>query len=383
MMTRFTFDPARTPAPVRAALQLIGEDFPIAPATRGRANVELRLAGPGPRVETAGGRAVVSGPTLPQLLRALASLRAAGSPAPLKESPRFDTLGFMLDCSRNAVPRVETVRFFLRRAALMGLNLVMLYTEDTYEVPGEPYFGHLRGRFTRAELRGLDDYAAALGVEMAPCIQTLAHLSQPLRWWTAYAGVKGSPDFLYVGQEKTYELIDRLIGAAGGAYRSRRIHLGMDEAHGLGQGRCKAVPGERTEFDIFTEHLRRVVAIARRHGLRPMIWSDMFFTIASGGYYSEGGDIPKAVAKRVPPEVQLVYWDYYHQDPAFYGRMIDRHRAMGKEPVFAPGLWTDHVFWAHYSHARIDTDAGMLACKRRGVREAFTTAWGDDGAMPA
>lgn len=29
--------------------------------------------------------------------------------------------------------------------AMMGLNLGMMYTEDTYEVPGQPYFGYQRG----------------------------------------------------------------------------------------------------------------------------------------------------------------------------------------------------------------------------------------------
>ena len=44
----------------------------------------------------------------------------------------------MLDCSRNAVPRVEAVKMVLRKMALMGLNTLMLYTEDTYEVPEQP-----------------------------------------------------------------------------------------------------------------------------------------------------------------------------------------------------------------------------------------------------
>ena len=42
----------------------------------------------------------------------------------------------------------------------MGYNTLMYYTEDTYEVKDEPYFGYLRGRFTADELRELDAYAA-------------------------------------------------------------------------------------------------------------------------------------------------------------------------------------------------------------------------------
>ena len=40
-----------------------------------------------------------------------------------------------------------------RRLALLGYNAAMLYTEDTYALPDEPYFGFLRGAYTAAELR--------------------------------------------------------------------------------------------------------------------------------------------------------------------------------------------------------------------------------------
>lgn len=64
----------------------------------------------------------------------------------------------------------------------MGMNVLMLYTEDTYEVPGEPYFGSYRGRYTKAEIQEMDAYASMFGIELVPCIQTLAHLHNALKW---------------------------------------------------------------------------------------------------------------------------------------------------------------------------------------------------------
>lgn len=65
----------------------------------------------------------------------------------------------MIDCSRGGVLRLKTVYFLLNNMALMGLNMLQLYTEDTYEVEGEPLFGYLRGRYTTRELSLIDDYA--------------------------------------------------------------------------------------------------------------------------------------------------------------------------------------------------------------------------------
>ena len=50
----------------------------------------------------------------------------------------FRTLGVMIDMSRNAVMSVAGLKRFLPLLKKMGYNCVMLYTEDTYEVDGEP-----------------------------------------------------------------------------------------------------------------------------------------------------------------------------------------------------------------------------------------------------
>ena len=92
----------------------------------------------------------------------------------------FDSLGVMIDMSRNAVMSVDGLKRFLPLLKKMGYNCVMLYTEDTYEVDGEPYFGYMRGRYSKAEMKELDAFAASIGITMIPCIQTLAHLEEKL-----------------------------------------------------------------------------------------------------------------------------------------------------------------------------------------------------------
>ena len=47
-----------------------------------------------------------------------------------------------------------------------------MYTEDTYEVPGQPYFGYQRGRYTYEELHALDDYADKMCIRDRSCIAT-------------------------------------------------------------------------------------------------------------------------------------------------------------------------------------------------------------------
>lgn len=295
------------------------------------------------------------------------------------ETPQFDELGAMFDVSQgNAVLRVSSVKAMLRRMAMMGMNMLMLYCEDSYTVEEEPYFGYMRGRYTEAELKECDDYAYLLGIEMIPCIQTLSHLIDVLKW-PAFDNIKEDYETLFVGGDETYAFIEHLIRAAVKPFRTKRIHIGMDEAWHLGTGRYLAehglVPGER----IMQEHLSRVMEIVRKLGLQPMMWSDMFLRQFGGGdYYKEQLDIPKDAASLVPPDIDMVYWDYYHEDEAFYDSRIQTHRLFG-EPIFAGGVWTWVGFGANWGLTYATTHPALQSCKKNGIRRVFATIWGDNG----
>ena len=61
----------------------------------------------------------------------------------------FRKFGVMIDCSRNAVMNIAAFRRMVDILSSLGYNTIRMYTEDTYEVDGEPYFGYLRGRYSK------------------------------------------------------------------------------------------------------------------------------------------------------------------------------------------------------------------------------------------
>ena len=154
----------------------------------------------------------------------------------------------------------------------MGYNCVMLYTEDTYEVDGEPYFGYLRGRYTKEEMKAIDAYAASLGMSVIPCIQTLAHLNAIFRWGMF---PRDCDDILLTDNDRIYTLIDRMFATLSECFVSRRIHIGMDEAHMLGRGQHLDLHGYEKVTTIMKRHLEKVCEIAKKYGYEVMVWSDM------------------------------------------------------------------------------------------------------------
>ncbi|WP_223592473.1 beta-N-acetylhexosaminidase [Neobacillus bataviensis] len=298
----------------------------------------------------------------------------------ITENPQFNMSGVMLDASRNAVPTVADIEKLLQHMAVMGLDTLMLYTEDTYEVKEYPYFGYMRGRYTFEELKASDEYAGKLGIEMIPCIQTLGHLREALKWNYA-AGVKDTDDILLVDEPKTYEFLESCLKAASKPFRSKRIHIGMDETFQLGLGKYLAKHGYENHIDLMNRHLQKVVSITDKLGLKPMIWSDMYFPLfaENSPYKDENGSIREDILEGIP-DVELVYWNYYRKEQEVYERDFQNHKLLGSTPIFAGGAWTWNGLAPNYGKAIVTTEAALAACKQEGIGEIFVTLWGDNGA---
>jgi hypothetical protein len=365
---------------IRSLLETLGTEYPILRnGTEGLLlKVEL-VADADLRVQVDSARAEVIAGDLSQACRGIGAI-LAGSQGETREKTPFRTRGLLLEASRGAVMKPEQVKRWLSRMALSGYNLLMLYTKDTYKLPGEEYFGYLRGAYTHEEFQDIDNHAQRVGIEMVGCIQTLGHL-EPVLNWPAYSEIRDTLSVMLTTEEKTYALIGKMLDFYSSAFASRRIHLGMDETHGLGRGKYMDLNGYRCGFDIYNDHLTRVMSMCRERGLEPMIWSDMYFRMGSKAmdYYDPAAMIPSEVVAKIPADVKLAYWDYYHEDKAFYLDWIRRHKAIGYHPMMFSGIWTWGQLWYNHQKTIATIIPCIDACILEQVDEIIFTMWGDDG----
>lgn len=292
----------------------------------------------------------------------------------------LDRLGMMLDCSRNGVLTVASVKQYMDILAKLGYNCLMLYTEDTYEVENQPYFGYLRGRYSQAELKELDAYAAGKGIELIPCIQTLAHLNAIVRW-KEYKPFTDVNDILLCDDERTYALVEDMFGTLEKCFTSRIVNIGMDEAHMVGLGKYLDQHGYEDRFKILTRHLNKVCEIAQKHGFHPIMWSDMFFRLGNGGVYTKANpNVPGPdVVSAVPKCVDLVYWNYYSETAELYDGMMKAHRCFDNTLWFAGGFWNWTGFSPKNAMSIRRTALALEAARENGIRNVLFTTWGDDG----
>lgn len=297
----------------------------------------------------------------------------------IEKTPQLEHLGVMLDLARNAVLKMDMIKRYIKTIALLGYNYLELYVEDIIDVKEEPYLGYMRGKYTTEELKHLDHYAQSFGIEIVPCIQTLAHLERIFEH-ESYSQIRDIEDVLLVGEHKTYALIDHMLKACRNTFSSDHINIGMDEAFRLGLGAYLAKNGYQTKTNIMIKHLKKVLEIVEKYHYHPMMWADMFFQMSGGNYHLDEIEITQEVINQVPKNVTLIFWEYFETTYKKYDDKFRQIKRMSNDYSFAGGAWK----WVGYTPLNQLSikamEASITACKDHHVKDFLLTAWGDDGA---
>ena len=293
----------------------------------------------------------------------------------LTEDSHFDTLGLMVCVSRGMVPTNKTLEKYIDYLAVMGYNLIMLQTDDLFEIDGRPYFGYMRGRYTKEELRAFDDYAYEYGIEAIPCIECYSHLRSYLLWPEA-TDIKDTADVLLARDEKTFEFVEAMISNITPCFRSKRIHIGMDEAWDMGRGNFLTKHGKVPLLQIFNEYMERLITITNKYGLKPMMWSDMYFRASRTDnlYYHPDTVIPESTKKAIPKEVELIFWNYGEEPKCDY-YMLDKHKELDRPIISCGGLWEWTGHFPNNDYSFEVTEFFIGACRAKGITKFMTTTW--------
>lgn len=286
----------------------------------------------------------------------------------------FDDLGYMVDCSRGAVPTIESLKKLVDILSAFDYNYIMLYTEDTYEIEGEPYFGYMRGRYSQKELKELDQYCISKNMELCACIQTLAHLGR-LKRHSNYEPLFEIDDIMTVKDPKVYELIDKMFDAISKTFSSKKVHIGMDEAWALGRGKLLDKYGVLAKSKIMNSHLKRVSSLASKYGFECDIWADMLLTA-----YNESSD-KENFKMQIPGNITPILWRYWEKDPvASMEELKTYQKFCDCQLGYAGGTqkWSGFVPANRYSMFTFDEQ--INSCIKFGIKRYLVTAWGDCGA---
>ncbi len=269
-------------------------------------------------------------------------------------TPRFA----MYDYARGNSALEPFLDNLLETTARLGLDGLAIYLEDLAMFLKPSVY---RGSIPLDGWKRLDAKARALGLTLLPLLNLYGHNEQTLahpEFASFRDDAKGT--VLDLDSPTVQDEIRRVLDIALQTFSSPLIHIGFDEAFGLGYTAEQRTGKPVDVAFTFQKHLTWAAEEVLRRGRRPMFWADM-----AGIYYPE-------IIADLPRELIPVDW-FYRVEPEY--PTMRRWVENGFDLWIAPTIgYVEHI-WPDHEHNEAHVHSVLEAGSKAGAQGIIFTAW--------
>lgn len=293
-----------------------------------------------------------------------------------KPKPDFRTRGYMLDVSRCKVPTMDSLRRLVDLLAGLRYNQLQLYTEHTFAYTGHETVWCEASPLTTDEIKQLDAYCDARGIELVPNQNSFGHMERWLRH-PPYRHLAECPDgftspfgdFREYGSTlrpnaESLAFIEGLYDQLLPCFRSKQFNIGGDEPWELGLGWSKQLCVAQGKHRVYLNFLKQIHKLAVKHGRRMQCWADIVL------------ESPELIPE-LPKDLMPVIWGYEADHP--FPRQCEQLAAAGLSFMIAPGDSTWQSTHGRLDNALVNIANAVRAGKHHGAEGLLLTHWGDHG----
>ena len=255
-------------------------------------------------------------------------------------------VGYMLDISRHRVPMMETVKRQVDILAELGYNHFELYTEHTFAYSKHETVWREASPFTPDEIRELDDYCAARGIELVPNQNSFGHLERWLRHpeynvlaecptagstYKKWGHVSAQPMALCPSDPRSVDFLAGLYDELFPCFRSKYVNVGCDETiellddHVPPLGRSSAEIAAKGPHRVYIDFLKKIHDLVKERDHEMMFWGDIVL------------QKPELVGE-LPKDLIALNWGYEHDHP--YAKETAALKKAGLRFIVCPGTST-------------------------------------------
>ena len=315
--------------------------------------------------------------TLRQIARNCSGESATFPVCEIEDWPDLKRRGIMLDVSRDKVPTMQTLFGLADLMLECKMNELQLYTEHTFAYENDGVVWRQASPVTAAEIRELDAYCRARGIDLVPNQNSFGHLE---RWLTLpeYKDMSEAPDgfdfhwgthsdvpfSLAPLDPRSIAFIDRLYAELLPNFTSGIFNVGCDETHDIGQGKSKEAVAGSAPGRVYLDYLLKIHALVKKYGKRMAFWGDMIFRN------------PELIPE-IPKDVIGLVWGYERNFP--FDEQCEKYAATGLEFYVCPGVGTWNSFSGRTDTMTANLSRAAAAAVKWGANGLLNTDWGDDG----
>ncbi len=342
----------------------------------GAVGYRVEIAGSGVTIRAAADEDCFRGLTLLRQLARLAK-ETEGNALPqaaIRDSPDFARRGFMLDVSRDRVPRMEFLYHLVDQLAELRYNELQLYIEHTFAYSRHRGVWKHADPFTAGEIRALDRYCAERFIELVPNQNSFGHMEHWLRHdpYNALAELPEKARERFAGSRSlcptdpgSLELVAELYAELLPNFTSGQFNAGLDETFDLGKGRSGPACEERGAGRVYLDYLLEIHQRVRSHGRRMQFWADIIL------------NHPELIAELPADGITPLIWGYEADHP--FEEQCARLAEAGRPYYVCPGTATWLSLTGRTETMLANVRAAARAGRRHGATGLLMTEWGDNG----
>lgn len=205
----------------------------------------------------------------------------------IEDEPDLKMRGFMLDISRNKVPKIETIKYLIDIMSDLKMNHLELYVEGfSFEYKTFPQYLQENSYVTIEEYKEIEAYCNKNAIDLVgnengfghmqewlakPELKHLAEKEDGLFLWGSHRG----PSTLDPNDEGSLELVKKMYKDMIPHSNSKYFNMNFDEPFELGLGKSKE-EAEKTSVDaVYKKFAIKCANEIIKYGKTPMIWGDV------------------------------------------------------------------------------------------------------------
>ncbi len=285
----------------------------------------------------------------------------------IHDKPQFVQRGFMLDISRCRKPKPEYIRTIIDILAGLKYNEFQLYMEDfCFKYSAYPQFTEGFDCLTPEDIKAIEGYCEDRFIELVPNQNGFGHMTS----WLATDELKHlavTEDTIDPLDPESLEVMDKIYGSLLPYFKSGRVHIGLDEATGLGKNQTEAACRERGKAAVFMEWLNKLSDLCeKKYGKSVMFWGDMII------------NNPECFSQ-MPENAIPVEWDYEDISAQLVDRRCRELAKTGHRFYVAPATTTWRSFTGRFETSEFNIRYMAELGQEHGAYGYLLTDWGDGG----
>jgi hypothetical protein len=280
--------------------------------------------------------------------------------------PAFKYRGVMDDISRGPVPSPEFLKYQIRRASELKINLFTYYIEHVVATKKHPEFAPANGAISIEEWTELSEYASKYYVQLVGSFQSLGHFEKILSH-PKFSHLGATKRMLNPGTKESLAFLNDIYSEMAPAFSSPFFNINCDETWGLGRGKTKALADSIGISRLYSNHINGISKLLEKQDKTLLMWGDITLSHPE-------------VFDQIPKETILLTWVY--GDLNSFADFIDPIKNSGFNYMVCPGVLNSGRLYPNMNTATNNIRKFIAEGYKKGAMGVLNTVW-DDGGRPS